>query len=122
MLGICDMSKKDKIFYFVEGLKPWAKSKLYEQLVQELFIAYIAAEQLLNPSTESAYIAAEQLLNPSTEQSHDVKPKHWTVSWCKAKSILFERGSKNYQSNSPKSGGGERTGTRSGDHRPSQQR
>ena len=33
MLDICDMSKIDKIFGFVEGLKLWAKSKLYEQMV-----------------------------------------------------------------------------------------
>ena len=28
MLDIKDMSKEDKLFYFLEGLKPWAKTKL----------------------------------------------------------------------------------------------
>ncbi|KAA0034901.1 uncharacterized protein E6C27_scaffold103G00290 [Cucumis melo var. makuwa] len=36
MLDICDMSEKDKVFCFVEGLKPWARAKLYEQRVQDL--------------------------------------------------------------------------------------
>ena len=30
MLDIHDMSEKDKVFYFVEGLKSWPKTKLYE--------------------------------------------------------------------------------------------
>ncbi|KAA0043300.1 uncharacterized protein E5676_scaffold129G00830 [Cucumis melo var. makuwa] len=33
MLDLRDMSEKDKVFCFVEGLKPWAKTKLYEQRV-----------------------------------------------------------------------------------------
>ncbi|KAA0038933.1 uncharacterized protein E5676_scaffold227G00720 [Cucumis melo var. makuwa] len=33
MLDIRDMLEKDKVFCFVEGLKPWAKTKLYEQRV-----------------------------------------------------------------------------------------
>ncbi|KAA0045082.1 uncharacterized protein E5676_scaffold78209G00350 [Cucumis melo var. makuwa] len=36
MLDIRDMSEKDKVFCFVEGLKSWAKTKLYEQRVQDL--------------------------------------------------------------------------------------
>ncbi|KAA0055009.1 uncharacterized protein E6C27_scaffold43052G001620 [Cucumis melo var. makuwa] len=39
MLDIRDMSEKNKVFYFVEGLKPWAKTKLYEQRVQDLMSA-----------------------------------------------------------------------------------
>lgn len=30
MLDIHDMSEIDNVFCFVEGLKPWAKTKLYE--------------------------------------------------------------------------------------------
>ena len=33
MLDICDMSETHKVFSFVEGLKLWAKIKLYEQRV-----------------------------------------------------------------------------------------
>ncbi|KAJ7975820.1 Retrotransposon protein, putative, Ty3-gypsy subclass [Quillaja saponaria] len=31
MLDICDMSEKDKMFYFLEGLKPWARAELQRQ-------------------------------------------------------------------------------------------
>ncbi|XP_038890158.1 uncharacterized protein LOC120079815 [Benincasa hispida] len=53
MLDIRDMSEKDKVFCFVEGLKPWAKAKLYEQRVQNLPSAYAAAERLYDLSTDS---------------------------------------------------------------------
>ena len=36
MLDISDMVKKEKIFNFVERLKSWARTKLYEQRVQDL--------------------------------------------------------------------------------------
>jgi len=62
MLDIRDMSEKDKVFCFVEGLKPWAKSKLYEQRVQSLSEAYAAAERLFDLSKD-----------PSDEQSQDVR-------------------------------------------------
>ncbi|KAA0063441.1 uncharacterized protein E5676_scaffold110G00600 [Cucumis melo var. makuwa] len=44
MLDNRDMSEKDKLFCFVEGLKPCAKTKLYEQRVQDLTSTYTAAE------------------------------------------------------------------------------
>ena len=44
LLDIRDMSEKDKVFCFVEGLKPWAKTELYEQRVQDLTSVYAAAE------------------------------------------------------------------------------
>jgi len=52
MLDIRDMSEKDKVFCFVEGLKPWAKAKLYEQRVQDLTSAYAAAERLFDLSND----------------------------------------------------------------------
>ena len=36
MLDIQYMSEKDKVFYFVEELKSWTITKLYEQKVQDL--------------------------------------------------------------------------------------
>ena len=33
MLDIKDMSEEDKLFYFLEGLKPWARTKLQRQYV-----------------------------------------------------------------------------------------
>ncbi|KAA0041962.1 reverse transcriptase [Cucumis melo var. makuwa] len=53
MLDIRDMSEKDKVFCFVEGLKPWAKTKLYEQRVQDLTSAYAAVERLFDLSSDS---------------------------------------------------------------------
>ncbi|KAA0061385.1 reverse transcriptase [Cucumis melo var. makuwa] len=53
MLDIRDMSKKDKVFCFVEGLKPWANTKLYEQRVQDLTSVYAAVEQLFDLSNDS---------------------------------------------------------------------
>ncbi|KAA0035567.1 reverse transcriptase [Cucumis melo var. makuwa] len=53
MLDIRDMSEKDKVFCFVEGLKPWAKTKLYEQRVQDLKSAYAAAERLFDLTSDS---------------------------------------------------------------------
>ncbi|KAA0051469.1 Asp_protease_2 domain-containing protein [Cucumis melo var. makuwa] len=47
------MSEKDKIFYFVEGLKPWANTKLYEQRVPDLMSAYAAAERLFDLISDS---------------------------------------------------------------------
>lgn len=54
MLNIRDMSEKDKVFCFVEGLKTWDKTKLYEQRVQSLSKAYAAAEWLFNPNNDMA--------------------------------------------------------------------
>ncbi|KAA0034979.1 reverse transcriptase [Cucumis melo var. makuwa] len=42
------MLEKDKVFCFVEGLKLWARTKLYEQKVQDLASALAAAERLFD--------------------------------------------------------------------------
>lgn len=46
MLDIKDMSEKDKLFFFLEGLKPWARIELQRQRVQDLTHAQAAAECL----------------------------------------------------------------------------
>nr|CAD1833663.1 unnamed protein product [Ananas comosus var. bracteatus] len=51
MLDIRDMSKKDKLFDFVEGLKPWAQAELRRQNIKDLVAAQGAAERLTNYST-----------------------------------------------------------------------
>ena len=53
MLDVSDMTEKDKIFSFVEGLKPWAMTKLYKQKVQDLASAYALAERLFDLSGDS---------------------------------------------------------------------
>ncbi|KAA0062527.1 uncharacterized protein E6C27_scaffold43900G00020 [Cucumis melo var. makuwa] len=60
MLDIRDMSEKDKVFCFVEGLKPWAKTKLYEQRVQDLTSAYAAAERFFDLSNDSQDVRRNQ--------------------------------------------------------------
>ncbi|TYK02128.1 gag-asp_proteas domain-containing protein [Cucumis melo var. makuwa] len=64
MLDICDMSEKDKIFYFVEGLKPWAKTKLYEQRIQDLKPAYAAAERLFDLTSDFQDVRRHQSSSP----------------------------------------------------------
>ena len=41
------MSETDKIFNFIMGLKPWVKTKLYEQSVQSLSTAYAVSNDCL---------------------------------------------------------------------------
>ncbi|KAA0053302.1 uncharacterized protein E6C27_scaffold102G001150 [Cucumis melo var. makuwa] len=53
MLDIRNMSEKDKVFRFVEGLKPWAKTKLYEQRFQDLTSAYAATERLFDLTSDA---------------------------------------------------------------------
>ena len=53
MLDISDMTEKDKIFSFVEGLKSWARTELYEQRVQDLVSAYATAERLFDLSSDA---------------------------------------------------------------------
>ena len=54
MLDIRDMSEKDKLFYFLEGLKPWAQAELQRQRVQDLASAQAAAERLTDYAAEDA--------------------------------------------------------------------
>ena len=53
MLNIKDMSEKDKLFYFLERLKPWARTELHKQRGQDLATAQIAAERLTDYAMEN---------------------------------------------------------------------
>ena len=64
MFDIRDMSEKDKVFCFVEGLKPWAKTKLYEQRVQDLMSAYAATERLFDLTSDSQDVRCHQIFSP----------------------------------------------------------
>ncbi|KAA0057594.1 uncharacterized protein E6C27_scaffold497G00710 [Cucumis melo var. makuwa] len=72
MLDIRDMSEKDKVFYFVEGLKPWARAKLYEQKVQDLTSAYAAAERLFDLTSDSQDARRNQSSSP--RRNRDGRP------------------------------------------------
>ncbi|KAL0427419.1 UNVERIFIED_CONTAM: hypothetical protein Slati_2916700 [Sesamum latifolium] len=47
------MSKKDKLFTFMEGLKPWARVNLQRQRVTDLGSAMAAAERLTDFASET---------------------------------------------------------------------
>jgi hypothetical protein len=53
MLNIRDMSEKDKLFTFIEGLKPWTRTELQRQRVTDLSAAMGAAECLSDYHPES---------------------------------------------------------------------
>ncbi|XP_060673257.1 uncharacterized protein LOC125420382 [Ziziphus jujuba] len=71
MLDIRDMSEKDKLFYFLEGLKPWARTELQRQRVQDLASALGAAERLMDYSTESPINRRPQ---PSPSNANSSRP------------------------------------------------
>uniref|UniRef100_A0A803N8Q4 RNA-directed DNA polymerase n=1 Tax=Chenopodium quinoa TaxID=63459 RepID=A0A803N8Q4_CHEQI len=48
MLDIGNMSEEDKLFQFMSGLKPWAQTELRRQKVQDLNVAIVAAEALVD--------------------------------------------------------------------------
>ncbi|TYK22237.1 uncharacterized protein E5676_scaffold333G001330 [Cucumis melo var. makuwa] len=76
ILDIRDMSEKDKVFCFVEGLKPWAKTKLYEQRVQDLTSAYAAAKRLFDLTSDSQDVRRYQSSSPGRNRnSRSSSPK-----------------------------------------------
>ena len=70
MLDISDMTEKDKIFSFVEGLKPWARTKLYEQKVQDLVSAYATAERLFDLSSDVQETRRQQSSSPGRDRNN----------------------------------------------------
>ena len=54
MLDIKDMSEVDRLFCFLEGLKPWAKQELQRQRITDLATAQAAAERLTDYTPENA--------------------------------------------------------------------
>ncbi|KAA0051406.1 uncharacterized protein E6C27_scaffold55G001490 [Cucumis melo var. makuwa] len=76
ILDIRDMSEKDKVFCFVVGLKPWAKTKLYEQRVQDLTSAYAAAKRLFDLTSDSQDVRRHQSSSPGRNRnSRSSSPK-----------------------------------------------
>ncbi|KAA0055060.1 uncharacterized protein E6C27_scaffold43052G002320 [Cucumis melo var. makuwa] len=69
MLDIRDMSEKDKVFCFFEGLKPWVKTKLYEQMVQDLTSAYAAVEWLFDMTSDSQDKRLHQSSSPGRNRN-----------------------------------------------------
>ena len=55
MLDIRDMSEKDKIFLFINGLQPWGKTKIYEKKIQDLATAIASTERLLDFGSKASF-------------------------------------------------------------------
>ncbi|KAL0349663.1 UNVERIFIED_CONTAM: hypothetical protein Sradi_4115500 [Sesamum radiatum] len=83
MLDIRDISEKDKLFTFMEGLKPWARLGLQRQRVIDLGSAMAAAERLTDFNPENR---KDRQTTPSPSQN---KPG----------------GARSFRSNSNKGGG-----------------
>ena len=66
MLDIRDMfEKQDKIFYFLEGLKLWARTELQRQMIQDVATA-IAAVECLNDYNDGPSICKTPPSNGSS--------------------------------------------------------
>ena len=55
MLDIMGTSEKDKVFFFINGLQPWAKTKIHEKKVQDLATAIASAERLLDFGNKASF-------------------------------------------------------------------
>ncbi|KAJ7944105.1 Retrotransposon protein, putative, Ty3-gypsy subclass [Quillaja saponaria] len=99
MLDIRDMSEKDKMFYFLEGLKPWARAELQRQRVQDLATAQAAAERLTDYAPESSASKKPQQSSSRGNGGQFGKPG-------KNKSGGGDQRKPSYPSNSPQSSRG----------------
>ncbi|KAL0355149.1 UNVERIFIED_CONTAM: hypothetical protein Sradi_3961800 [Sesamum radiatum] len=66
MLDIRDMSEKDKLFTFMEGLKPWGRLELQRQRVTDLGSAMTVVERLTDFTSETR---RDRQTTPSPAQS-----------------------------------------------------
>ena len=55
MLDIRGTSEKDKVFFFINGLQQWAKTKIHEKKIEDLATAIASAERLLDYGNEASY-------------------------------------------------------------------
>ena len=81
MLNIKDMSEEDKLYYFLKELKPWARTKLQRQRVQDLATAQITVERLIDYATKFTQPKKAQ---PSASTSTSSGTKPWKSSQSKS--------------------------------------
>ena len=65
VLEIPDMSDKDSLFYFMDGLQAWAKTELRRRGVQDLASAIAAAESLIDYSSKDSNKSKEKKSGPT---------------------------------------------------------
>ena len=55
MLDIRGTSEKDEVFFVINGLQSWAKTKIHEKKVQDIANAIASAERLLDFGNEASF-------------------------------------------------------------------
>ncbi|KAK0574684.1 hypothetical protein LWI29_027341 [Acer saccharum] len=75
ILEIEDMSDKDKLFYFMDGLKDWARVELERRNVQDLDIAIAAAESLADYTQPKERKDSHEKNGGDESKDHDRKDK-----------------------------------------------
>ena len=75
MLDIRGTSEKDKVFFFINGLQLWAKTKIHKKKVQDLATAIASAERLLDYGNEAGY-QRRTTLAPNTRGKTYKPPGH----------------------------------------------
>ena len=87
VLDIKDMSEENKLFYFLEGLKPWARTKLQRHRIQVLVIVQTAVEHLMDYATKNTqpkkaqHTALASITNGKNLERQDrVKVREQTIS------------------------------------------
>ncbi|KAL0379216.1 UNVERIFIED_CONTAM: hypothetical protein Sradi_3227100 [Sesamum radiatum] len=94
MLDIRDMSEKDKLFTFMEGLKQWARLELQRQWVIDLGSAMTAVERLTDFASKTR---RDRQTTPSPTQNKT-------------------NGAKSFRSNSNRGGGDRKPHAQTGSH------
>ena len=75
MLDIKDMSEENKLFYFLEGLKHWARTELQRQCVQDLAI----------PQTDYAIDTQPKKAHPRAPSNTSSNKKLWKPGQSKSR-------------------------------------
>ena len=77
VLEIPDMSDKDSLFFFMDGLQPWAKTELRRRGVQDLASAIAVAESLIDYSNTKESNKAKEKKSSSSKSggAHSQTPR-----------------------------------------------
>ena len=79
MLDIRDMFEKDKMFYFLEGLKSWVRTELQRQRVQDVATAMAAVECLNDYSEAHQNVRHLHQMAVALTLEMGGRPPGWTI-------------------------------------------